>query len=292
MMNDKYELKDMVYGKANIRVARAIKGPTQHQIRELTVSTQIGGKRLEKTFYDGDNSDVIATDTMKNVTFVLASQHSLESIESFALYIAKHFFDTYKQVDNVSIKIKDHSWSRMNHSNGTADPYTFVRGGPELRFTELTQYRGKSARIVSGFTSLEVLKTCGSAFKNFDRCKHTTLPEAEDRLLSTSINCRYEYIDGSNPKNDFNAAYIKVKSILLEQFAKFVSLSVQQLLYRVGVLALEQIPTLNDVWFQMPNLHFYYFFDKTKNFDDIGDRDTMIAFTVITTPILLLFIYY
>lgn len=28
--------------------------------------------------------------------------------------------------------------------------------------------------------------------------KHTTLPEAEDRLLSTSINCRYEYIDGSS----------------------------------------------------------------------------------------------
>jgi urate oxidase len=30
--------------------------------------------------------------------------------------------------------------------------------------------------------------------------KHTTLPEAEDRLLSTSINCRYEYLDGSSMK--------------------------------------------------------------------------------------------
>jgi hypothetical protein len=89
----------------------------------------------------------------------------------------------------------------MNHANGSADPYTFVRGGPELRFTELTQYRGKvlpptilsllyhpmgyrlfvshcwlflclmaqTARIVSGFEHLEVLKTCGSAFKNFNR---------------------------------------------------------------------------------------------------------------------------
>lgn len=76
-----FPLSDVLYGKANIRVARTFKDAAQHRIKELTVTVQLGGKRVETTFFNGDNSDCVPTDTMKNVTFILASQHDLKSIE-------------------------------------------------------------------------------------------------------------------------------------------------------------------------------------------------------------------
>jgi urate oxidase len=239
------------------------------------VSVQLGGKRLETTFYNGDNRDVVPTDTMKNVVFVLASQHDLLAIESFASFVAAHFLGNYAQVDSVFVKILDHAWARLESAGGAAHAFTHVRGGPETRFVELKQTRGKPADIVAGFTGLALLKTCGSAFKNFNRCKHTTLPDADDRLLSTSVNCRYKFLGGAAPA-DFNAVYALVKQILIEHFADFVSLSVQQLMYKVAVVALQRIPALADVWLQMPNIHFYDF-----KLPELGYpvNNTMIVFT-------------
>jgi urate oxidase len=258
---------------------------------------------LEKTYYDGDNRDVIATgkcveyvewpqptsrslDTMKNVLFVLASKHDLNAVEEFALYVATHFFTTYEQVENIFVKIQDHSWTRL-HVDGKPDAYSFVRGGPELRFTEVRQSRGKSAQVISGFaglygvclchvtlkhnSGLEVLKTCGSAFTNFHHCEHTTLLPATDRLLSTNVSCQYEFVDARSKtvvcrrrhthavgaRNAYNATYDAVKQTLLEQFAVLVSQSVQQLLYRAGVVTLQRAQPLAAIAYQMPNLHYF-----------------------------------
>lgn len=190
--------------------------------------------------------------------------------------MAKHFFDNYSQVEYLFIKVLEHPWERLVQKDGTPHKYTHVRGGPETRFTELRQTRGRAAELVAGFEGLEVLKTCGSKFAGFHRCKHTTLPEAHDRLLSTSITCRYKFGAANAAAVDYERVYALVRATVIEYFADFVSESVQQLLYKVGVVTLQREPALADIWYQLPNIHFYDY-----KLPELGypTNDTMIVFT-------------
>ena len=48
-------------------------------------------------------------------------------------------------------------------------------------------------RVTSGLSGLRVLKTTQSAFVDFHRCDYTTLPNAQDRILSTVVKANWSY---------------------------------------------------------------------------------------------------
>lgn len=112
----------------------------------------------------------------------------------------------------------------------------------------------RSATHVSR-AQLSVLKTCGSAFKDFHRDKFTTLGDASDRLLATSVLCRYDFGNGVGAHKNASAVYAAVKHLVLEMFAREFSYSVQETLYKMGVRALKELPQLESIYFEMPNIH-------------------------------------
>ena len=65
------ELGPNRYGKSAIRLVKVIRGPDRHQVRDLTVAVSLEGS-FEAAHVEGDNSLVVATDTMKNTTYALA----------------------------------------------------------------------------------------------------------------------------------------------------------------------------------------------------------------------------
>ena len=72
------------YGKAENRVVRIVRDTARHEIRDLNVSTSLRGD-FAAAHTDGDQSQVLPTDTQKNTAFAFAKKHGVTSPEDYAL---------------------------------------------------------------------------------------------------------------------------------------------------------------------------------------------------------------
>jgi urate oxidase len=84
------EVGPNAYGKSAIRLVKVVRGETPQRVRDLTVAIALEGD-FDASYSAGDNSGVIATDTMKNTVYALAGEHLTGSIESFGLVLGRHF---------------------------------------------------------------------------------------------------------------------------------------------------------------------------------------------------------
>ena len=101
------------YGKSSIRLVKVDKRTDRHELRDLTVDIALAGD-FAASYTDGDNSLVIATDTMKNTVYAFAPEHLTGAIEAFALVLARHFLDS-PQVASAS---DPHRRARMGAARG------------------------------------------------------------------------------------------------------------------------------------------------------------------------------
>ena len=133
------ELAANRYGKAAIRLVRVARDPGGHRLRDLTVAIALEGD-FEAAHTDGDNSLVVATDTMKNTAYAFAKDHLDGSIEAYGRALAEHFLEA-PQVDRATVNIREHHWSAIDVA-GTPAPDAFVRGGEGTRLATVTATRG------------------------------------------------------------------------------------------------------------------------------------------------------
>jgi urate oxidase len=217
----------------------------QHQVIELTATVLLEGD-FEEAYIDGDNRNVLPTDTIKNTVYVIARQNPIQSIEEFAIHLAGHFLSRLPKVTKVSIEMEQTPWGRIGN-HGSA----FTQGGEERRWTSLASSRNDCV-LRSGLRNLHILKTSNSAFRGYMRDEYTTLPETDDRLLSTVVDADWTY---AGEDIQFNQLHQAVRSALLECFADHNSLSVQHTLFAMGQHVLDQFPDLVDIRLVMPNKH-------------------------------------
>jgi urate oxidase len=238
------------YGKSGVRLTRVTRLPDRHEIRELTVDVRLEGD-FEGSYTHGDNSRIVATDTMKNIVYALAQGRPAEAIEDFGAAVAGHFLDEYAQVRSTAIRLAESPWQRITIA-GREHPHAFVGGGSETRTAHVVRDRG-GLRVEAGLEGLHVLKTARSAFSGFVRDRYTTLPETTDRIFATEVQARWSYAAGSAV--DWNETHARVRRALLETFAEHDSLSVQQTLHAMGEAALGVSGALDEITLIMPNRH-------------------------------------
>ena len=246
-------LGDNQYGKAETHVVRVTRsGPdgTVHEIKDMTVSVALAGD-FEATHIAGDNSKVVPTDTQKNTVFAFASE-KVGEIEEFAQRLAGHFVRDYPSVTRAKVSISEQPWTRI-HIDGGPHPHAFERAGSEPRLTTVTCTR-ESEWIVSGFRDLTLLKTAGSEFWGYAKDPYTTLPETHDRVLATTVDARWRYLDSDV---DWADARAEARRLIVETFATKHSLSLQQTLYAMGQAVLEARPEIAEIRFSMPNKHHF-----------------------------------
>ena len=129
--------------------------------------------------------------------------------------------------------------------------------------------------MVSGLQDLVVLKSTGSEFKGFLVDEFTTLAEADDRILATSLVARWRHdstmrrIDGLV---DWNASYDEVRDVLLSTFATTYSRALQETLYLMGSAVVDTLPGIAEVSFSAPNKH--HFLVDFSGFDVDGPGRT------------------
>ncbi|KAK2971294.1 hypothetical protein RJ640_001320 [Escallonia rubra] len=180
------------HGKSRVRFARVWKGQDgRHFIVEWNVSITLLSNCIP-AYVHGDNSDIVATDTMKNTVSVKAKECSEQlSMEDFAIGLAKHFTSFYQQVTTAIIKIVEKPWERM-YVNGQPHQHGFKLGS-EKHTTEVIAKKSGALRVTSGVEGLALLKTTKSGFEGFIRDKNTILPETRERMLATEVTASWRF---------------------------------------------------------------------------------------------------
>ncbi len=184
-------LRDSQYGKAETRVVRIRRETARHEIADLNVSTALRGD-FAAAHVAGDQARVLPTDSQKNACFAYAKDHGTGEIEDYARALAGHFVDDIASVTRAQVAVDEYRWERVVVA-GAGHAHAFVRAGHEIRTAAVTIDAAGPIReswIISGLRDLVVLKSTGSQFTGFLRDRYTTLAEATDRVLATSLTAR------------------------------------------------------------------------------------------------------
>jgi urate oxidase len=234
------------YGKSAIRLVKVDRDRTPHRVRDLTIAIALSGD-FASSYSAGDNSAVIATDTMKNTAYALAGEHLTGAIESFGLALGRHFVASGPQVELAKIRIDEHAWQPIG-----AAPDAFTRDGSSTRTAEVS-VRRDGVMVRAGIADLAVMKTTRSAFAGFPRDRFTTLKETDDRIMATKVTASWAYDPADDM--DFDASFDAVRSTFLDVFADHHSVSVQASIWIIGNAILERHPEVAEVSMSLPNLH-------------------------------------
>lgn len=238
------------YGKSLVRLVRVKRHADRHDFREWQVEVLLQGD-FASCFEVGDNSKILATDTMKNAVYSLACDSSADSMETFAMELIDFLLGKNPQVSRAEVTIQEKAWKRLS-VQGKPHPTTFVNSSGERQTTTISRSQGGAFLITAGLENLVIMKTAGSAFEGFIRDPLTTLEESSDRLFGTALRANWTYQPGNL---DFLTLRARIREILLETFANHESKSVQHTLYAMAARVLESISQMEDIELTMPNKH-------------------------------------
>ena len=258
------------YGKAQIRLVRVVRGPGAHRVRDLTVAIALEGE-FAAAHTDGDNSLVVATDTMKNTAYAFAKEHLDGSLEDYGRALARHFL-AFDQVDRASISIREHGWSPVATRAGPASD-AFVRGGTGTRIATVVDAL-TGITIEAGVEDLVVMKTARSGFSGFPRDRYTTLPDVDDRIMATKVTAIWRYGSPELAGDELHAA---IQATLLDVFADHDSPSVQTSIWLMGRAILERHEEVAEVRMSLPNLH--HWLVDLRPFGLDNDNEVFVATT-------------
>jgi len=237
------------YGKSAVRLVKVSRRRHGHDVRDLTVGVGLDGD-FDAAYVEGDNTGLLATDTMRNVVYALAKNHPIDPIESFGQRLVEHFLAAGPGVRRARVEISEHSWARLE-VGGRPHEHAFQRGSGGNRVTTVVGDGGEP-RIEAGIDDLLVLKTTGSGWEGFLRDRYTSLPETSDRILATVITARWSY---RGRDIQFTDAWREVHRTILESFSDHYSPSVQFTLHHMGKAVLDARPEVERISFSLPNKH-------------------------------------
>jgi urate oxidase len=241
-MGDRFVLGPNHYGKSAVRVFKV----HDQGVSDLDVKVACVGD-FGAVHTRGDNSPVVATDTMKNTVYALAQDRLGHEIERFGRVLVAHFLE-FPSITGVEVEIDERPWAAVD---GHPHAFTPFGTGAERRTARVTA-GSFGDRIEAGLRDLLVLKTSGSSFAGFDRDRFTTLPETKDRLLSTAVTATWRY--HGHPQ-DYSEVWRQVRSTLVERVAAQPSRSVQEQGFLMGEAVLDTQPTIEEISISMPNRH-------------------------------------
>lgn len=247
----KFELTQNSYGKSAVRLAKVTRHPDYHEFKEVHVNILLEGD-FEKVYTEGDNANVLPTDTMKNTIFALAKDHPLTSVEEFGLFLAQYFLEYNPQVSKVTLDLSQVKWKQLT-VDGAPHPHSYIGCGNEKATANIVRTHNETS-LKGGIRDLRILKTTDSGFENYIVDRFTTLPPTSDRIFATELEAVWDY--STTEGIHFQKTRKKIRETLLTAFAQHHSLSVQHTLYAMGEEALQEVPEISEISMKMPNLHY------------------------------------
>jgi urate oxidase len=244
------ELAENRYGKSRVRLMKVTRSPKGNELREWTVQVLLTGD-FDSAHYEGDNSKILPTDTMKNTVYSVARKSSAIAMEDFAKELIDFLLSRNPQVSSAFVAVEGTMWKRLT-VDGKPHPTSFMRGSGEIQTTRVKRERDGDFSIHSGLTDLVVMKTADSGFEDYIVDELTTLKPASDRLFCTAVTAEWHY---TVPTLAFDTMRSALREAMLKTFANHKSKSVQETLYEMGKSALERVAEVDLIDLTMPNKH-------------------------------------
>jgi urate oxidase len=229
---------EISYGKAEVALYRT------DGVRTLfaaEVQIDVYGDNFAPAYTEGDNSLVVATDTMKNFIHATALDYPGDSLEEYLALLGGRFLETYGHIERIRVSARELPFAR--HSD-----VLFQRQDDDYGVAEVELARDGIVGHRSGRRAIHLIKTTGSAFARFARDEYTTLPEMVDRPLFVHLDVHWRHADFER-----RVASTAVRDSLVETFDDFVSMSIQHLVHEMGQRLLARFPELVEVSFEAQN---------------------------------------
>lgn len=262
------------YGKSRVRLTKVVRHQDRHDIFEMAVEVSLEGD-FARSYTQGDNTNVIATDSMKNTVYVLAKETDFTSIDGFAQTLAQHFVTTYKQVASADVNIQQTLLTRIP-IDGKPHAHAFTGGSNEKRTARFRASQDASTTRTGGISGLVVLKSAGSEFTDFVTDRFRTLPDSTDRIFATTVDATWHF---NAPDAEGDTCYDALRPVLLKCFAEHHSLAVQQTLLAMGEAALAACDTIDRIDLSLPNQHRIPF-----NLEPLGHENKAEIFVTTDEP--------
>ena len=273
---------DTHYGKGEVSTYRTLGRPLAgtpvipesafagrpNRLLAAEIDVQVTGDAFTTAYTEGDNTHVVATDTMKNFIHRESLGFEGSTLEGWLFFLGRRFLETYPQMERVRVSGEE---IRFEPAQVPADGGGFVtsevlyhRRHDDRGVASLEVGRSEDGKVVlgdlrAGRVGLDLLKTTGSAFADFPRDEYTTLPERPDRLLFTHVDVAWRYDDPQvavAPEPARYAASDQVADLAAVVFHQFVSNSIQHLIHEIGTRMLGRYPALSEVSFEAQNRTF------------------------------------
>ncbi|MBA2468071.1 MAG: urate oxidase [Chloroflexia bacterium] len=275
-MGNEYEIS---YGKMRVPVYRVYGQPLRgvmpvpespflgrdNVLLAAEVDIEVFGTEFLPAYTVGDNSMVVATDSMKNIIIRQALDFDGATIEGYLNAIGEHFIATYGQVHDIRLAVRELPFPAATVPDGeggfTASAVLFTGSGrSDYATSRLRMKRVDGVPAVvrheSGRCGIKLFKVTGSAFTSFVRDEYTTLPDRRDRPLYIYLDVYWTYDDVDNAFGEKPHRYVpaeQVHDICAAVFGEFVSESIQHLVHEMGNRLLERYPQLAEVRFVAQN---------------------------------------
>ena len=196
------------YGKADVKVYRTHAEPLtgvtpipespfggrENTLAAAEIEVVVHGTQFLDAYTKGDNRLVVATDTMKNFIHARSLTARARTLEEWLLEVGTAFLDTYPHMERLTMLGRELPFPAAivpGDGGFEASDRLFSRDRGDHGTARLELARTDDGSVVitdheSGRRELQLIKLTGSAFADFARDEHTTLPERRDRMLAAT----------------------------------------------------------------------------------------------------------
>lgn len=264
------------YGKSNVTVYRTYAAPLSvaaipesawtgraNNLFSVDVDVEVFGDNFWPAYTDGDNSNVVATDSMKNFVHKQALRYGGATLEGFLHELGRQFLETYPHMHALRLTGREQPFlAAPIPANGAFAPSDklFSRSHNDYAVATLDMTRGNSGITVTahecGRVGMQLIKLTGSSFTQFVRDQHTTLPETKDRPLFIYLDVHWRYNDAADLLGSSHERYVaaeQARDLVQVVFHEFNSKSIQHLVHEMGVRLLDRFGQLAEVSFEAQN---------------------------------------
>ncbi|MFC5702170.1 factor-independent urate hydroxylase [Cohnella faecalis] len=264
--------RTLYYGKGDVLCYRTYAAPLEvasvpessctgdgNVIFAHNIKFAVSGESLLTSFTEGDNSRVVATDSMKNFILQISAQYEGSTTEGLLAFAAGKFLEKYEHITGIELSADRLPFDPVKVGEGESGVvYRPSRGdyaSASLAF-ERTPQGAKLTDMESGVSELHLIKVSGSSFYGFVRDEYTTLPDSYDRPLFIYLNIHWRYGDAEAGLDGSIGRYVsaaQVRDIATSVFHENNTPSIQYLIYLIGLRLLERFPQLAEVRFESNN---------------------------------------
>src|SRR5215212_330980 len=250
---------EVSYGKHGVSVYRVFATPLRgvapipessftgrdNNLLACEVDVEVFGEEFLPAYTHGNNTMLVATDSMKNFIIRESLTYRGATLEGLLHHLGVGFASTYPQMHTLTLTGREIPFSPVvvpdGDSGHRAGENVFSHGRGDQALASISIDKRGNAVVVTahdcGLTGVELMKLTGSAFTSFIRDDYTTLPERGDRPLYISMDVGWRYGDPHDMLDLSRSHYVpteQMRDLITATFDDFISESIQHLLHEMG----------------------------------------------------------